>query len=129
MSFLRKYHRPAMKRRLLAGEMPLWIQKHKRRDYIYSAILSFPYWVSRADLKKIDDEAKRLTRSTGVPHEVNHVVPLRHPLVSGLTVPWNLEIVTQSHNGRIGNCLDLRPPHQQHDFFGVEAVEQYGLAL
>lgn len=128
MSFLRSYHRPAMKRRLIAGNAPQWLLNHKRRGYIWAAILSFPPWVSRAELALIDAEAHRLTRMTGVPHEVNHIIPLRHPLVSGLTVPWNLEIVTQATNGRIGNCFDLRPV-QQLCLFEKQQREQYGLSL
>jgi hypothetical protein len=128
MSFLRSYHRGAMKRRLIAGNAPAWLLRHRRRSYIWSAILSFPYWVSRAELKKIDDEAHRLTRMTGVPHEVNHIIPLRHPLVSGLTVPWNLEITTQARNGRIGNCFEMREENQLC-LFNLEQAEQYQLSL
>lgn len=128
MSFLRSYHRIAMKRRLIAGSAPAWLLRHKRRGYIWAAILSFPPWVDRAALKKIDDEARRLTRMTGVPHEVNHVIPINHPLVSGLTVPWNLEIITQKQNGRIGNCLEFRPV-QQLCLFEKQQHEQYQLSL
>lgn len=57
-----------------------------------------PPW---ADLRKISEvyrEARRLTLETGVPHEVDHAVPLRHPLASGLHVPANLRVVTRDEN-------------------------------
>jgi len=117
-----------MKRRLIAGNAPAWLLRHKRMSYIWAAILSFPFWVSRSELKKIDAEARRLTRMTGVPHEVNHIIPISHPLVPGLTVPWNLEILTQHHNGRIGNCFDLRP-QEQLCLFEKHRAEQYQLPL
>lgn len=129
MSFLKSYVRPAMKRRLIAGIIPEWLQRHKRRDYIVSAVLSCPYWVDRKELNKLMNEARRLTLATGVPHEVNHIIPIRHPLVSGLTVPWNLEVITQHRNGRLGNCFDLRDPHQQHELFERAQSEQYQLSL
>lgn len=119
-----------MKRRLIAGDVPEWLQKHRRRDYIYSAILSFPYWVPRDVLRRIDEKAKRLTLSTGVPHEVDHIVPIRHPLVCGLTVPWNLQILTQRENGSKGNNWHERDiKAEQLALFPKPTVEQYSLPL
>lgn len=43
-------------------------------------------------------EAIRLTKETGVLHEVDHVIPLKHTLTSGLCVPWNLQIITDAEN-------------------------------
>ncbi|MEQ6358083.1 hypothetical protein ABNX05_26230, partial [Lysinibacillus sp. M3] len=39
-------------------------------------------------------EAKRLFKDTGVAHHVDHIVPLQGKYVSGLHVPWNLQILT-----------------------------------
>ena len=39
-----------------------------------------------------------VTRSTGVQHSVDHIVPLLHPLVCGLHVSDNLRIIPLKEN-------------------------------
>ena len=38
---------------------------------------------------------------------VDHIIPVVHPLVSGLTVSWNLQILTYEENSRKNNTCDL----------------------
>jgi hypothetical protein len=52
-------------------------------------------------------EAKRLSEETGIPHEVDHIIPLRGKLVSGLHVIANLRVVTRSENRRKSKRYDL----------------------
>lgn len=57
-----------------------------------------PPWADLVQISEIYRAARRLTLETGVPHEVDHAVPLRHPLASGLHVPANLRVVTRDEN-------------------------------
>lgn len=52
------------------------------------------------------DEAKRLTETTGIQHEVDHIVPLIHEKVCGLNVPWNLQILNKKENRKKQNKFD-----------------------
>ncbi len=66
-----------------------------------------PKWVNRRELRSIYDEARRISASTGTQYHVDHIVPLNHPLVCGLHVPWNLRLLTAEENIRKGNTFML----------------------
>lgn len=67
-----------------------------------------PKWLTIENHREIEQkyiEAQRKTIETGIPHQVDHIVPLRGKMVSGLHVPWNLQILTRSENGSKGNKI------------------------
>lgn len=97
-----RYINPTLKRRLIAGDCPTWLTRHVRSSYIIAATLSAPFWVDRQALYVLRDQARELGRSTGVPHVLDHIVPLCHPYVCGLTVPWNIRIVPHAVNAAKG---------------------------
>ena len=61
----------------------------------------------RAEIKAIYLRAIRLTKTTGEKYEVDHIVPLNHPRVCGLHVPWNLQVLPRELNGKKSNKVSL----------------------
>lgn len=62
---------------------------------------AIPAWLTDEHKHAIQwfyDEARRLTKETGVRHVVDHIAPLNGALSCGLHVPWNLQVLTDSHN-------------------------------
>lgn len=49
------------------------------------------------------EEARRLSILRGVDYTLDHEIPLNHPAVCGLNVPWNLKIVPRATNLSKGN--------------------------
>lgn len=67
-----------------------------------------PPWLTKDHLSEIRafyNESKILTKITGVIHHVDHIVPLQGKTVSGLHVPWNLQVITAEENFKKNNIL------------------------
>lgn len=98
-----RYFNPRLRARYLAGEVPGWLQRHPRKSYIITALLSCPSWSDREKIKALRDKARELTTKTGTLHVLDHIVPLNHPYVCGLTVPENFQIVPYAVNAAKSN--------------------------
>ena len=60
-----------------------------------------PVWLTgalEAQIQAIYAQAQEKTRTTGIQHQVDHIVPLQGANVSGLHIPDNLQILTQHEN-------------------------------
>lgn len=57
-----------------------------------------PPWANIDAIRAIYKEAKRQTKETGIPHQVDHIIPLRGRNVCGLHVESNLQIITKNEN-------------------------------
>jgi hypothetical protein len=72
-----------------------------------------PKWLTTSQLDEIKAMyvlADELTKSTGIPHQVDHIVPLQGSNVCGLHVPWNLQVIAASKNASKGNKFDPDSP-------------------
>lgn len=79
----------------------------KRRDALDERT---PQWLTKSQLEEIKAiyaKASRLKSKTGVDYHVDHIVPLQGTHVSGLNVPWNLQILTADANDGKGTKFDF----------------------
>jgi hypothetical protein len=80
-----------------------YARKAKRRA---SLLNRTPLWLSESDLNKMREIYNRCSllnkQGTGK-YEVDHIVPLQGETVSGLHVPWNLQIIPMLENRSKGN--------------------------
>lgn len=66
-----------------------------------SKLNATPPWTTpemKAEMKAIYRESIEMSKRLGVVFHVDHAVPLKGVVVSGLHVPWNLRIITQEEN-------------------------------
>lgn len=72
-----------------------------RRKNQASDINRVPNWLTEADflhMKCIYQVAAMRTRESGQEWHVDHIIPLRGELVSGLHVPYNLQVIPATEN-------------------------------
>lgn len=67
------------------------------------AAMPVPPWFDRVAVRNIERQARELTLETGTQHSVDHIVPVRHPLVCGLHVQSNLCVLPLADNIRKSN--------------------------
>lgn len=71
------------------------------RRYTAKKLKALPPWLNAEQeslIEAIYQNRDLLTKLTGVPHEVDHIVPLQGQSVCGLHVPWNLQVITKEQN-------------------------------
>lgn len=70
--------------------------------------LATPKWLKRKDIlaiRHLYQIAITMSRTTGIPYVVDHIIPLQHDEVCGLHVPWNLRVITREENATKSNKL------------------------
>jgi hypothetical protein len=93
-----EYHRNAHRRWSKDNPAKVIANANKRRADFR---LRIPAWLTQEHWEEINVvylKAAELTKRTGIPHCVDHIYPLRGKTSSGLHVPWNLQVLTQSEN-------------------------------
>lgn len=109
----------SLRRRLLEGGREALPPSFAASGWIVARILATVPWADFVEIRKVYAEADRLTLATGVKHNVDHIIPLRHPRVSGLHVHFNLRAIPAGPNMSKGNdwC-----PEQMELFDGPEQL-------
>lgn len=80
-----------------------WVNKRRT-----AKMQRIPKWLIKQDWEKIEEYyeyATLLTAVTGIPHEVDHIIPLQGKNISGLHCPENLQILTRSQNRSKGHRI------------------------
>jgi hypothetical protein len=93
-----------------------WVKANSGKDSAKSAkrnaskLKATPKGLTKEQKKEITTfyiEAARLTKETGIKHQVDHILPLQGEGITGLHVPWNLQILTASNNHKKKNKFDF----------------------
>lgn len=99
------------RKRYTATYSPLHYAKNKGR-YVAKVIKrreltrkAMPAWADQKQIESMYEKARELTLTTGVQHEVDHIVPLNGKRVCGLHVHNNLQILTKEQNRKKFNRL------------------------
>ena len=75
--------------------------KHHARKRLKALKTQTPSWLTTEEKKQIESvyaTALFCSRSLGESYHVDHIVPLQGKNVSGLHVPWNLQVLKASEN-------------------------------
>lgn len=94
-----KEHLKVYMREYRAENAALFAQHAARRRA--RNVLAEPAWLSDSEKRRIAliyQLSRTKSQWTGVPHEVDHVVPLAGEDVCGLHVPWNLKVIPAADN-------------------------------
>lgn len=70
-----------------------------------------PAWLTPDELWMIEqayDIAALRTKMLGIQFHVDHILPLQGKTVSGLHVPWNLQVITAKENQMKSNRLEAK---------------------
>jgi len=73
----------------------------KTARYRYAKMKRTPFWLSEDQhwiIEEIYDLCALRTQLTGILHHVDHIIPIQGETVSGLHVPWNLQVIPAKVN-------------------------------
>lgn len=94
-------------RAIAAAKSRAWYAANSQKAKEYSAFRrrnaliqrgQAPKWANWFFISEIYDLARRRTKLLGIPHEVDHIIPLRGKTVCGLHVETNLRVVPKVVN-------------------------------
>lgn len=75
-----------------------------------SKLNATPSWLTtehKEQIRELYEICQAFKLFTGLKYHVDHIIPLVHPLVCGLHVPWNLQILEEKDNLRKNNKFEI----------------------
>lgn len=89
-------------RRAMERQAP-WFMNHPRRSYIERCVVATPPWADLRKMRELLKEARRLTAETGIPHTLDHRIPINGRYVCGLNCDDNLQVLRHDLNAAKSN--------------------------
>lgn len=80
----------------------------RRNRYNERKRTATPKWVTKEQkymFVKAKMLAQKLTLETGIKYETDHIIPISGELISGLHVPWNIQVITSTYNKKKYNKI------------------------
>lgn len=75
----------------------------KSMRYEAAKRMAVPSWANMDDIKRVYEVCRMISEKTGVPHQVDHVLPIQSDLVCGFHVYENLAIIPAYMNAKKSN--------------------------
>ena len=96
-----EYHRTVRLRN--PGQRNLWTMNYRTAKFN-----RMPKWLNNGELFEMESVYTYCSalRKIGLDYHVDHVVPLRGKSISGLHVPWNLQVLPGRENMSKGNTFN-----------------------
>lgn len=92
-------------RALWAEEVVRTDDPRKRRTILLR--LATPRWANREKVLEVYQERERLSVETGIPHDVDHIVPIVNRHVCGLHCEFNLRVIPAFENRTKSNRYEI----------------------
>ena len=109
--------RPPLPKWLMLEHVAQSTRNQKRSfEYWTQIYWATPPWINEDMIHQM----KMIYLSADDKTQVDHIVPLKHPLVCGLHVPWNLQHTETQYNQSKSNHFWPDCPFEQHDLFGEQ---------
>lgn len=101
----RKFERKNRKKR--RNKCKKWRSNNREKSRAYAAKRKLAI-LNRTLSTLFDKEIEEIYKNCPKGYEVDHIIPLQNPLVSGLHVPWNLQYLPSAKNRSKHNRINLK---------------------